>query len=434
MRIGLKFLCYILLILCCKEIVLGLLQLFGFYSSLHDVYPYTGSFYNPGPYACYLSVLLPFAIDAINRKDKFPIDRAARWIGKCIAISCIVLLPATLSRTALIAASLGMICSYIKNVIDIIKNHKFTLIAIGFVSVIGIMIGLFYIKADSTIGRFLLWKVSVMTVKEVPTGGVGWDNVAGTYGMLQERYFETGQRSEYDVIIADAPEYVFNEYLQVAIAFGFLTSLGMIALMAGGFIASYKSKEYGIAGSVAAIAIVMMSSYPLQFPLFTITIALILIAAYISAASNTLKICGIVITIMASTLFLLNSNKTDIKSEFSTAHFLHRQGNYQKSNERLLDIIAKSSDPMILNIIGKNYQALGIPDSAEYYFRKSTFRCPNRMYPHYLLMLLYADSAFFDKSKCLKEANIILTMKVKIPSTAVDEMREKAFSMINDQL
>lgn len=86
---------------------------------------------------------------------------------------------------------------------------------------------------------------------------------------------------------------------------------------------------------------------------------------------------------------------------------------------------------MILNIIGKNYQTLAMPDSAEYYFRKSTFRCPNRVYPHYLLMKLYADSASFDLSKCLNEANTLLTMPVKIPSPAIDEMQQEAKSMIN---
>lgn len=81
---------------------------------------------------------------------------------------------------------------------------------------------------------------------------------------------------------------------------------------------------------------------------------------------------------------------------------------------------------MILNIIGKNYQALGVPDSATHYMRKSTLRCPNRMYPHYLLMQLYADSVSFDRDKCMEEANAILSMPVKISSPAVDDMRRDA--------
>lgn len=278
-----------------------------------------------------------------------------------------------------------------------------------------------------------MWKISAETLRDIPVLGVGWNHVAGIYGETQERYFKAGRGTNQEVLVSDAPEYVFNEYLQVAIAFGPFVSLGMIALMTGGFIASFNSKEYGIAGSIGAIAIVMMASYPLQFPLFTITIAIILIAAYLLAPSKVLKICGTATTVTACTLFLLNTDKTDIRYEFETAHFLHRQESYSKSNEILIDLIPKSSDPMILNIIGKNYQALGMSDSAEYYFRKSTFRCPNRMYPHFLLMKLYADTTSFDRQKCLQEANTILTMKVKIPSPAIDEMQQEAKDMINRQ-
>ena len=53
---------------------------------------------------------------------------------------------------------------------------------------------------------------------------------------------------------------------------------------------------------------------------------------------------------------------------------------------------------MILNIIAKNYRALGQPDSAEHYLQKSVNRCPNRLYPHYLLMQLYGDSTFLTRS------------------------------------
>lgn len=87
---------------------------------------------------------------------------------------------------------------------------------------------------------------------------------------------------------------------------------------------------------------------------------------------------------------------------------------------------------MILNIIGKNYQALGNADSAEYYFLKSTFRCPNRMYPHYLLMKLYSDSASYDILKCRNEAIGLLNMDVKIESSATRDMKREANLKLND--
>lgn len=424
----LNVLIWLLLVLGYYEAIIGFLQWMNLIMSHNLSSPLTGTFYNSGPYACLLSVLFPIASYLMANKKQ----RVLRWVGSVMVILCSILIPASLSRTAMAACAIGCIIS-LKNklLIDIIKTKGISIIISSVVLII-IITYLYSTKLDSAEGRFLMWKVASKALMDASITGLGFDNVAGVYGEAQEKYFESGRGTEQEIMIADAPEYVFNEYLQVAIAFGLFASLGMIALMVGGFIASYKSQEYGIAGSIAAIAVVMMASYPLQFPLFTITIALILVAAYLSASSNALKICGTAITITACTLFLLNSNKTDIKSEFSTAHILHRQGNYQKSNEILLDLTAKSSDPMILNIIGKNYQSLGMRDSAEYYFRKSTFRCPNRMYPHYLLMKLYADSIYFDKTKCFNEANTILTMRVKIPSPATDEMQREAKLMINN--
>ena len=88
---------------------------------------------------------------------------------------------------------------------------------------------------------------------------------------------------------------------------------------------------------------------------------------------------------------------------------------------------------MILNIIGKNYQALGMSDSAEYYLRKSVNRCPNRLYPHYLLMLLYRDSMSYERDKMIREAKILITQKEKIASPAVEEMQQKAREILSNE-
>lgn len=143
--------------------------------------------------------------------------------------------------------------------------------------------GLYMVKRDSADGRMLMWKVAAEAARDAPPAGVSWDRVAGAYGEAPERYFASGSGSEAEKMVADAPEYVFNEYLQVAVAFG----------------------------PFAALA-------------------------------------------------------------------LHRQGDYTKSNSMLVDLKECSSDPMILNIIGKNWQGLHRPDSAERYFRKAARRCPNR--------------------------------------------------------
>lgn len=215
-------------------------------------------------------------------------------------------------------------------------------------------------------------------------------------------------------------------YYEAAIAFGPLAAVLMFAILFGGIVSAFKNHNHGMAGSAVAVSIVMFSSYPLQFPLFVITIGIVLIGCYLSSNSACTKVSGVGITVCCIALFLANGHRTDVNSEFHIAHTLHRQGKHEKSNEILLELKRHSADPMILNIIGKNYQSLGMPDSAIYYLRKSTFRCPNRMYPHYLLMKLYNDSVSYNENASTNEAQIILSMKPKVESEATRDMRREA--------
>jgi tetratricopeptide (TPR) repeat protein len=96
----------------------------------------------------------------------------------------------------------------------------------------------------------------------------------------------------------------------------------------------------------------------------------------------------------------------------------------EKSNEVLQHATQISCDPMLYNIMGKNYQAMKEYDLAEANFRKSTLIVPNRIYPYYLLMKLYMETG--DKEKAIENAEIVLTKEPKVQSTAVKEMREEA--------
>ena len=47
---------------------LGVLQLLGMEPSGNRLYPFTGTFYNPGPFACYLALSLPWALRLISNE------------------------------------------------------------------------------------------------------------------------------------------------------------------------------------------------------------------------------------------------------------------------------------------------------------------------------------------------------------------------------
>ena len=88
---------------------------------------------------------------------------------------------------------------------------------------------------------------------------------------------------------------------------------------------------------------------------------------------------------------------------------------------------------MILNIIGKNYQALGQPKVAEHWYVRSTHRLPNRIYPYYLLAKLYAEHLeIFPREKLEWAARMVLEKEAKVESTAIRQMREDVKKLLNE--
>ena len=473
---------------------LGLLQLLGMEPSGNRLYPFTGTFYNPGPFACYLALSLPWALSSISN-EKFvipktisneqliisnlwdPVHNKLNWkllitnykllivrvlITNCALIEAwivvgldAVLLPASMSRTAWCSAVVGSVIALLGNKVILFgsrlkdvctKNsllphrpspltlHSSLLIIIAAAMVYGV----YRMKQGAADGRFLMWKVAAGAVGPHPFEGAGWQNVAGAYGMAQERYFASGPASPGEILVADAPEYVFNEYLQIAIAYGWGWSLLMIAILIGAFVSAFRSGRYGIAGSVAACAVVMTASYPFQFPISILTIGAICIAAFIGRGKLPRKKFNIqhstfkIIIVLGGTVFLtIDCKKFDQNVLFQTGLALHKSGQWEKSNEAMMDLLPHSSDPMPLNIIGKNYTELNMRDSAEYYLHRSTLRCPNRLYPHYLLMKLYVREPA-DSTAARREAKILLSTKEKVPSPAVEEMRKEAKRVIDN--
>ncbi len=404
------------------QAVIGIMQWLGFTPSLHGDYAFTGSFYNPGPYACYLAVTLPVAVNsALHSNNKFQ-----KWLGTGMVFLCAILIPASMSRTALAASAIGVTVTVADRIIPILRTVRKPWVVVSAAIIAIGCFGIYAVKKDSAHGRLLMWKVATGAVADVPAGGVGWDKVAGCYGEAQEEYFASDRGSERERMVADAPEYVFNEYLQTAIAFGPMVTLWMTVIIACGLIVSLRNRRNGIGGSVAAVMAVMFASYPLQFPLFVVTIGIVLCGSYLSARSLSMRIAGCIAVIGSCWWFLNHDDTKDVRTAFAVGHAIHRTGDFSRSNDYLIELLSHSSDPMILNIIGKNYRALGMADSAEYYLKKSANRCPNRLYPHYLLMQLYGDTLSLDRQAQRREAEIIMTMQEKILSPAVEEMRSEA--------
>lgn len=253
------------------EAVIGVLQWVGIMHTHHYGYAFTGSFYNPGPYACFLSMMVPVALSMMTGHNHW----AKRWGGMVMVLMCAVLVPATLSRTAIVACAVGTAVVLWESIRQYLKKRR-TPVMICVAAIAIASACLYTVKKDSADGRMLMWKVAAQSAIDVPHRGVGWDNVAGEYGEAQERYFASREATEEERFVADAPEYVFNEYLQVAIAFGPFATVLMVTVLVGGIAVAFRNLSFGMAGSAAAVAIVMFASYPLQFPVFAVAIGIVL--------------------------------------------------------------------------------------------------------------------------------------------------------------
>ncbi|MBQ2856059.1 MAG: O-antigen ligase family protein [Bacteroidaceae bacterium] len=419
---------WLLIVFGAVEAVWGLLQVYGYEPSNHSLYALTGSFYNPGPYSGFLAMCLPLALHECLE---------GRRVWKHLALSALVLmlvvLPSGMSRSAWLAALVAS--SYVWAMYRREKVYRYwkALLA-GGVLLILLGIGAYHWKKDSADGRLLMWKVATQAVKEHPWQGVGWEHVAGAYGESQERYFASSVASEQEEHVAGAPEYVFNEYLQAAMAWGVPALCGILLIVVGCFCWGHRSRQYGVCGGLFSLAVFAFSSYPFQFLEFILAFLALLVACALGHRKVWVRWAALVLGIGIGVYLSCNRPQKNARRMFAQAHALHQAGEWQASTDLLKETMKVSSDAMVLNIIGKNFQAMGQPKVAEHWFVRSTHRLPNRIYPYYLLAKLYAEHPkFFPKEKLVWVAKVVLEKKVKVESTAIRQMREEVKKMLEEK-
>lgn len=457
------------------EAIWGLRQIYGLAVSNHSLYALTGSFYNPGPYSGYLAMIFPLCLhEWLNLREKTErtwVEQGKYYMALGVMLLILCVLPAGMSRSAWIAAAIsgvwvyGMHASWGSRLKEIRKRYKRK---VGLVCIAGgviiIMIGyaLFQLKATSANGRLFMWKVSALTIAESPVIGHGIGNFVSAYGRAQEDYFANGEYSETEELVAGSPEYAFNEYLQVAVEYG-IPFLLVVSLVIGFCLWKGSSEgRTGLCGSIISVLLFDFSSYPMQIPGFAVTFYFLLAACAIGHSRIILLLFMSMMVLLGAYYWKNNqydackdwhrgkmlynigayqSAKEDYEKLypelvnrgaflFEYGYSLHKLKEYDNSTRILEEAMTHSNDPMILNIIGKNYQATGDYEKAEEYLIRSTHRLPGRIYPYYLLTKLYAEPKYRQPEKLKYAAEIVLTKEPKVQSTAVKEMREEVKKLL----
>lgn len=104
----------------------------------------------------------------------------------------------------------------------------------------------------------------------------------------------------------------------------------------------------------------------------------------------------------------------------------------RKSIETLQKALPFISDPFLSSNLGEAFQAVGNVKKSEEYYLSSVDMMPNRMYPRYLLFKMYLSSGQTLKAKTI--GNSIMTMPVKINSSAIAEMKSEVAYLLKFKL
>ena len=454
------------------ETVWGLCQVYGYTASKHSLYALTGSFYNPGPYSGFVAMCLPVCLHEWLKRGK----SVGGYIALGVLLLMLCVLPAGMSRSAWIAAAVASAyigwMHYRKEITAWITKHK--VLTMGVVVALSVaLFGAYQLKKDSADGRLLMWKVAVQAIKEKPLSGYGWDYVAGAYGDAQEKYFSKGEYTEQEERVAGSPEYVFNEYLQTAMAWGVPVLCVILLLVIAAMAGHHVSGNYGLSGAMLSLAVFSFSSYPFQFPLFVEAFGLLVLTGlsgwlrlFPVALLFPVGLCWCAGIYGGYVYFTHVQERESVKNQwqrvrmfyhsgayteavesykpfyegmkgnarylFELGHACHKTGNYEESNKYLKEALKVSGDPMILNIMGKNCQAEKLYVEAEHYLLRSVSRLPGRIYPYYLLFKLYDEMPEGKYAEGRKEwaARMVLEKEPKVQSTAIREMREEVRNLL----
>lgn len=485
-----QYTAYIILLSGLIQAIWGLGQLYNYIPSGHALFKTTGSFFNSGPYGGFLALMFPLALHYwLYYKHT---NKLLAYIFLFVGIVCILVFPATLSRTAWIAAiaGCGLVLVFDTKItikLQLFKKRhqkRFALyILILSIVITGALYGVYYLKKDSANGRLFMWKITTLAIKDTPIKGVGLGGFPASYAKAQMEYFKSNKASDTERLVAGSPVYAFNEYLRIFLEQGIVGGILFLLLTIIIIRSGIKNKKTGAAGSFLALSVFAFASYPFylwEFLVMWVLLGTICVSKAKETSSSKLQITntqrkkiiptiilvGILVTgslICAKyqhayyqankewkkmrSLYTMKSYESivddykllypklnfDPKFVFEYAVALNATEQREKADTVLSRGLQISCDPMFYNVKGRNHHEMGEYSKAETAYINSTHLLPERIYPYYLLTKLYADSANYQPQKMHRAATAVLEKEPKVHSLAINEMRNEVRKIVKEK-
>ena len=391
-----RYLVAMLLMAGLGQIYIGAKQLLGLAPSGNAIFNLTGSFYNPGPYAGFLSIIFTLALhealslypDIVN---KFRIAGDCRKRAKimvnievCIflmaipaGVAILILMPSTMSRMAWLAMAAGATIvlsarfKYAAKVSDFIKRRKSaSSLAIALTAILAAVavFNAYNMKRDSADGRLLIWKISSRIMFHNPVTGTGIGKFSAVYGEEQAGYFAAKERSRSEIMVADCPTMAFNDYLQIGAALGIIGLALFLLIIVSAFCGYIRSKDKGMMYALVPLLIFALASYPLMLVNFQIIFVIIIAVAGSNIQSKgTIKAnAWITITIITCLLMLCCYEYSAARKlepeykEWSSAKRIYSMNNYKGAAKMFKKLYPVFSEyPDLLFDYGRSLNQIG---------------------------------------------------------------------------
>lgn len=440
------------------ELWTGFMQLAGREASRHHLFDVTGTFFNPGPYAIFVAVVLAVSVAWWYRHGevfagRIRWSRVGAWSVAAVAVFCFPVLVATWSRAAWVAVAVAAACLLWK------AHRRMVLWGMGVAVCAGV--AAYFLKQGSADGRLLMTIVARRAWAGEWLCGHGLGGYAQAYGAAQEAFFAARPGSPLSVV-AGSPEYAFNGVLGVGVEQGVLGGVPALVLGLWSLAVLCRRGEVSAYGWLVLL-VSSLFSYPFAlWPFLSLAVAWVALAVSLEAGTvevrwwKRMAVWPVVavggwcvwnlsddtarrveayeefrrVRGIQDVAFLEDYRKKyeDLKAypdflfTFGTA--LREAGRYNESNAMLRQGTRVSCDPVFYTLMGNNYRDLGAVAEAESAYRKAFGMLPGRMYPLYRLMKLYEAEGQMRKAE--EMARQIIAFRPKVDSPAVREMKNEA--------
>lgn len=434
----------------------GVLQYIG-YIKTQFYFPVIGSFDNPAGFAVSIVLCYPFLLHQTSIGKR----KMLKFMACLLLIVAVVL---SGSRAGILALCVITILFFTVYYQRFINKRRIFFISGGALILIGLFIGLIYLKPDSASGRVLIWKVSAELHKEHMILGNGLGSFKADYMLEQAKYLSSSRANENDRMLAGNTNHPFNEYLLLLIEQG-LVGVALLLLL---LIAIFRSNvPLNSPALLALVAIVIFSCFSYPFKYAFVWFVTIYCLSLLDQRGGLRTICFnrpfLLIILIIQCFFLVKniifertwkrislitekgtglldnelSIFTKLNDEWNgNPYFLYNYASelknvelYQQSVDVFLHCESYNNTYDLQMQLADNYYQMGCWEEAENRYIQAQCMCPNRFLPLQGLLRLYAKS----NNRILAErvALEILNKTVKVPSYTVSIIREEAKAHLN---